>query len=106
MQIILDMAENSNKMKIKLPKVLNKAMGWESSAPYQFSSQQWNVGTASYKQSIERRGADFIQAIFVEVHSLQNQKLGIDADLSSGAGHDIDLRACLCMFINCLYLWN
>ena len=67
MQMILDMAENNNKMKMKLLKVLNKAMGQESSTPYQFLSQKWNAGIASYKQSIERRGADFIQAIFVEV---------------------------------------
>ena len=44
MQIILDMAENNNKMKIKLPKVLNKATGRESSAPYQFLSQSGMQG--------------------------------------------------------------
>ena len=42
------------KMKVKLPKVLNKQTGRETSAPFQFSSANWNSDTEAYKESIHK----------------------------------------------------
>ncbi|KIK80144.1 hypothetical protein PAXRUDRAFT_36279 [Paxillus rubicundulus Ve08.2h10] len=47
-QILLEMVETGDlKPKIKLPKVLNKVTGHESSTPYQFSASNWGSTFAS-----------------------------------------------------------
>ena len=89
------MFESSDgKMKVKLPKVLNKATGRESTARYQFLSQNWNSKTMSYKLSVNRRGPKFIQDVFAEVHRRRNQKTGstdtVGPSDASGSGGDID----------------
>ena len=91
------------KMKVKLPKVLNKATGRESTAPYQFSSQNWNSKTMAYKSSVNRRGPEFIQGVFTEALRRRNQKPGstdsVGATDANGNGGDVDPRALLCIYI-------
>lgn len=94
------MESGDGKMKVKLPKVLNKATSRKSTAPYQFSSQNWNSKTTAYRLSVNRRGPEFIQDIFTEAHRRRNQKPGntdtISPSDASGNGGDVDPRALLC----------
>ncbi|KAF8837066.1 hypothetical protein BDN67DRAFT_1014158 [Paxillus ammoniavirescens] len=63
-QVLADMANSPDgKMKIKLPKVLNKHTGCKTSAPFQFSSANWNSDTAAYQESIRKRGQAFVHSV-------------------------------------------
>ncbi|KAG9309105.1 hypothetical protein JVU11DRAFT_10993 [Chiua virens] len=64
------------KNKIKLPKVLNLLMGCKTSAPYQFSSTNWASDMAAYKESIQRRGVDFVKGTFAAARALKHPKNG------------------------------
>ena len=98
--VLADMASNQDgKLKIKLPKVLNKQTGWEISAPFQFSSLNWNGDTKAYRESICKQGSAFASLIFAAVKAVQgsieeNDKLA-----------DINPHALLCMFFtSCVLL--
>ncbi|KAF9234885.1 hypothetical protein BU15DRAFT_65319 [Melanogaster broomeanus] len=82
-QILQAMAETSDpKPKIKLPKVLNKATGRETSAPYQFSASNWGGNTAGYKDSILNRGSAFVRATVASAQLLKN--VGTSNNTSDG----------------------
>lgn len=88
---------NDGKMKIRLPKTLNKATGHETTTPYQFSVQKWNSHTNSYKQSIERRGPVFTCQVFAEVQTRRNQKHRTTDTDDMGTGNNVDPYAYLCI---------
>ncbi|KAH0830249.1 hypothetical protein J3R83DRAFT_1609 [Lanmaoa asiatica] len=79
-QVLTEMLESGDeRMKMKSPKVFNKAPGRESTAPCQLSSQNWNFKTTAHKMSVDRRGHKFIQDVFTEAHRRsrrRNQKSG------------------------------
>ncbi|KIJ57930.1 hypothetical protein HYDPIDRAFT_46803, partial [Hydnomerulius pinastri MD-312] len=47
-EVLASMADNGGKMRIKLPKVLNKATGKETSGPFMFSVSNWGTQTLAY----------------------------------------------------------
>ncbi|KAG6370776.1 hypothetical protein JVT61DRAFT_10978 [Boletus reticuloceps] len=56
-QVLADMASSQDrKLRIKLPKVLNKQTGQALSAPLQFSSANWHRDTMAYKELICKAG--------------------------------------------------
>ena len=86
------------KMKIKLPKTLNKSTRKETSTPYQFSASNWSVGTTSYQLSVKRRGITFICSIFAETQCYWNLKVS-NAEgwhTSNDATSGVDPHALLC----------
>ena len=98
--VLADMASNQDgKLKIKLSKVLNKQTGRETSAPFQFSSLNWNGDTKAYRESICKRGSAIASSIFMAAKAVQgsieeNDKLA-----------DINPRMLLCMFFtSCVLL--
>ncbi|KAF8419963.1 hypothetical protein L210DRAFT_860844 [Boletus edulis BED1] len=86
----------SYKNKIKLPKVVNPLTGCGSSAPYQFSATHWSSDTTAYKESILRRGADFIQGTFAAAQAIKKLQSPPDGDNPVGASGAHNPRACLC----------
>ncbi|KIM50201.1 hypothetical protein SCLCIDRAFT_146130, partial [Scleroderma citrinum Foug A] len=54
-QVLKDMANNTDgKMKVKLLKVLNRAMGHVTSLAFQFLAMNWNSNTTAYQESIHK----------------------------------------------------
>ena len=54
-QVLKDMANNTDgKMKVKLLKVLNRAMGHATSLAFQFLAMNWNSNTTAYQESIHK----------------------------------------------------
>ena len=47
---------------IKLPKVLNKATGKRSNAPFLFSAANWRSQTKGFTKSIQNKPAGYIEA--------------------------------------------
>ena len=71
-QVLEDMANNTDgKMKVKLPKVLNKATGRVTSSAFQFSAVNWNSDTAAYQELIHKRGQAFVQATFTAAQAFK-----------------------------------
>ncbi|KAF8837067.1 hypothetical protein BDN67DRAFT_983500 [Paxillus ammoniavirescens] len=76
-QVLADMANSPDgKMKIKLPKVLDKHTGCKTSAPFQFSSANWNGDTAAYRESIWKRGQAFVRSVFTAMQAHKGTKNG------------------------------
>ncbi|KIJ67661.1 hypothetical protein HYDPIDRAFT_165537 [Hydnomerulius pinastri MD-312] len=85
-QILADMAESpEGKMKVMLPKVLNKATGRETSGPYMFSSTNWGGNTAGYRESIFKRGAGFTRDMIAAAQHMKSAK---------APGSDVPSSAC------------
>ena len=64
-QVLKDVANNADgKMKVKLLKVLNRAMGCVTSSAFQFLAVNWNSNTAAYQELIHKQGQVFVQAMF------------------------------------------
>ncbi|KAG0693861.1 hypothetical protein DFH29DRAFT_778460, partial [Suillus ampliporus] len=57
---VLASTSSRGKLNIKLPKVLNKVTGKETSAPYLFSRDLWGKANAGYMKSIKKKGLDFV----------------------------------------------
>jgi len=54
-QVLQDMVTSvDKKMKIKLPKVLDKQTGQKTLAPFRFSSANWNSNMEVYKESVHK----------------------------------------------------
>ncbi|KIJ10191.1 hypothetical protein PAXINDRAFT_16761 [Paxillus involutus ATCC 200175] len=84
-QVLTDMTESSDgKMRVVLPKVLNKATGRETSELYMFSATNWGGNTASYKESILKRGTGFTCDMIVAVQ--RTKSTNTCSDMSSSAG--------------------
>ncbi|KAF9218821.1 hypothetical protein BS17DRAFT_863839 [Gyrodon lividus] len=80
-QVLADMANSPDgKMNIKLPKVLNKLTGRESSAPFQFSATHWNGDTAAYREAIQKRGQAFACSVFAAAQANKGTKSGTGSD--------------------------
>ncbi|KAG6374998.1 hypothetical protein JVT61DRAFT_3773 [Boletus reticuloceps] len=100
-QVLVDMIDAPDgKMKVKLPKTLNKATGQETLTPYQFSASNWSAGTANYKLSVKRRGPEFVRSVFAEAQSRRNLKIANTAEgdctAASKNANDADPCALLC----------
>ena len=71
-QVLEDMANNTDgKMKVKLPKVLNKVTGRVTSSAFQFSAINWNSDTTAYQESIHKRGQAFVRATFTAAQAFK-----------------------------------
>ncbi|KAH0825727.1 hypothetical protein J3R83DRAFT_9931 [Lanmaoa asiatica] len=88
------------KPEFKLPKVLNKQTGQETTAPFQFSSANWSSDTIAYRESVHGRGSIFVQAIFSQAHAHKT----IKAEPSLGAGSPALSILVLCCVRVCLSL--
>ena len=89
----------SGKFAVKLPKVLNKATGKESSGQYQFSYQNWRDQVEDYKSSIKTRTEDEIKDIIAFAWKAFKKN---PANGSSAAESDAEVparkRALICMY--------
>ncbi|KAG1795903.1 hypothetical protein EV424DRAFT_1353337 [Suillus variegatus] len=56
-------ATSSTKISVKLPKVLNKATGKETSIPFLFSRDRCAKKTKNYARSIKKKGAAFVTSL-------------------------------------------
>ncbi|KIJ62071.1 hypothetical protein HYDPIDRAFT_30622 [Hydnomerulius pinastri MD-312] len=101
-EVLAEMAESPDgKMKIKLPRVLNKATGRESTSVYQFSGVNWGGNTVGYKEAIAKRGRAFVLSTFAAAqHTKSAKTLGSDAlhGISDAASESVNPRALLCRF--------
>ncbi|KAG2112035.1 uncharacterized protein F5147DRAFT_792726, partial [Suillus discolor] len=55
------LAAGSGKLTIKLPKVLNKATGKMTNAPFLFSRARWTKATKSFTKSLSKKPAGYIE---------------------------------------------
>ena len=77
---------DKRKTKIKLPKVHNKQTSQETSAPFQFSSANWNADTEAYKESVHKQGQKFVKEIFAAVHAHKLVRNGNGMSAGEGNG--------------------
>ncbi|KAG2029775.1 hypothetical protein BDR03DRAFT_987531 [Suillus americanus] len=68
-QEILLSASRGNFM-IKLPKVLNKATGKKTNAPFLFSAARWPKATNSYIKSISSKPSGYVEAMVKMAHAI------------------------------------
>ncbi|KAF9227238.1 hypothetical protein BS17DRAFT_454989 [Gyrodon lividus] len=95
-QVLADMANGpDSKMKIKLPKVLNKLTGHESSAPFQFLATNWNGDTAAYREAIQKRGQAFACSVFAAAQAHKGTKSGTGSDADASESGIVNPRALL-----------
>jgi hypothetical protein len=80
---------------IKLPKVLNKTTGKETSAPYMFSRDLWGKADAGYMKSIKKKSKNFVETIVEMARSALNESTTADAAILHSSDDD---RAFLCMY--------
>ncbi|KIK75807.1 hypothetical protein PAXRUDRAFT_29040 [Paxillus rubicundulus Ve08.2h10] len=104
-QVLADMANSpDSKMKIKLPKVLNKQTGRETLAPFQFLSANWNGDTAAYRESIQKRGQAFVRSIFAAAQAHKGIKTGTsNANTDTSEPGTVNPRALLCEIFTSFY---
>ncbi|KAF9222236.1 hypothetical protein BS17DRAFT_839272 [Gyrodon lividus] len=96
-QVLADMANGpDSKMKIKLPKVLNKLTGHESSAPFQFLATNWNGDTAAYREAIQKRGQAFACSVFTAAQAHKGTKSGTGSDADASESGIVNPCALLC----------
>ncbi|KIK92861.1 hypothetical protein PAXRUDRAFT_791077 [Paxillus rubicundulus Ve08.2h10] len=67
-EVLASMADNGGKMWIKLPKVLNKATGKETSGPFMFSVSNWGTQTLAYRSSLVTKGPMFVHETITAAH--------------------------------------
>lgn len=107
-QVLTDMAENpEGKMKFTLPKVLNRATGRETTGPFMFSAANWGGDTASYQESIIKKGAAFISDTVAAVYCMKGQS-GNNSSSTGGDAEEngtVNPRAFLCMFFSLLFIF-
>ncbi|KAI6142999.1 hypothetical protein BKA82DRAFT_4017760 [Pisolithus tinctorius] len=94
------LAESSDrKMKIKLPKVLNKATRWETSSMFSFSPLHWGDDTMADKEAVLKHGPTWLLSTFGAIHCVRNAKASGntssegpngDEDVNSGLHHAKD----------------
>ncbi|KAG1866713.1 hypothetical protein F4604DRAFT_1928000 [Suillus subluteus] len=77
---ILASTMSHNKLNIKLPKVLNKVTGKETSAPYLFSRNLWGKAFNGYMKGISKKDKDFIEMTVEMVQLTMNESATGDAD--------------------------
>ncbi|KAG2035412.1 hypothetical protein BDR03DRAFT_1012584 [Suillus americanus] len=56
------LSASRGKFTIKLPKVLNKATGKKTNAPFLFSAARWSKATNSYLKSISSKPTGYVEA--------------------------------------------
>ncbi|KAG1753703.1 uncharacterized protein EDB91DRAFT_1242676 [Suillus paluster] len=91
---VLASTPSCSKLNIKLPKVLNKATGKETSAPYLFSCDLWGKPNTGYMKSIKKKGLGFIKTTVDMARSALNESTTMDAGVSESSDNDC---AFLCM---------
>ncbi|KAG1887705.1 hypothetical protein F4604DRAFT_1916520 [Suillus subluteus] len=92
---ILASATSRGKVIIKLPKVLNKITGKETSGPYMFSRDLWGKANTGYMKSIKKKSKNFVETIVEMARSALNESTAADAAISHSSDDD---RAFLCMY--------
>ncbi|KAG1882349.1 hypothetical protein F4604DRAFT_1921498 [Suillus subluteus] len=92
---ILASATSRGKVIIKLPKVLNKITGKETSGPYMFSCDLWGKANTGYMKSIKKKSKNFVETIVEMARSALNESTAADAAISHSSDDD---RAFLCMY--------
>ena len=85
------------KLNIKLPKVLNKHTGKETSAPYIFLHDNWGTATNGYMKSIKNKGKGFLESTVDMAYSALKESTARDAATSLTESFD-DEHALLYMF--------
>ena len=89
-QVLKDMANNTDgKMKVKLLKVLNRAMGHVTSLAFQFLAMNWNSNTTAYQESIHKWGQVFVQATFTALQAYKPAGIksgNSEADVNEAVG--------------------
>ncbi|KAG1883847.1 hypothetical protein F4604DRAFT_1677553 [Suillus subluteus] len=90
---ILASATSRGKVIIKLPKVLNKITGKETSGPYMFSRDLWGKANTGYMKSIKKKSKNFVETIVEMARSALNESTAADAAISHSSDDD---RAFLC----------
>ena len=76
-QVLVGMAGNQDrKIRIMLPKVLNKQTRWKTTAPFQFLSANWHRDTMAYRESLSKRGGTFVRAIFAAATNIHKAAQG------------------------------
>ena len=89
-QVLEDMANNADgKMKVQLPKVLNRATGHVMSLAFQFLAVNWNSDTTAYQESIHKQGQVFVQATFTATQAYKQAGIksgNSEADVNEPAG--------------------
>ncbi|KIJ70648.1 hypothetical protein HYDPIDRAFT_164614 [Hydnomerulius pinastri MD-312] len=88
-EVLATMAGSPNgRMKISLPKMLNKSTGKESSDPYNVLGTNWGGNTQGYKEAILKRGAAWVHATFVATQWARNKMHAGISQLRCGAIFD------------------
>ncbi|KAG1728221.1 hypothetical protein EDB19DRAFT_2042616 [Suillus lakei] len=85
---ILASATSRGKVIIKLPKVLNKTTGKETSAPYMFSCDLWGKADAGYMKSIKKKSKNFVETIVEMARSALNKSTTADAAILHSSDDD------------------
>ncbi|KAG1732594.1 hypothetical protein EDB19DRAFT_2026971 [Suillus lakei] len=85
---ILASATSRGKVIIKLPKVLNKTTGKETSAPYMFSHDLWGKADAGYMKSIKKKSKNFVETIVEMARSALNESTTADAAILHSSDDD------------------
>jgi hypothetical protein len=86
----------NGKFAVKLPKVLNKATGKESSGQYQFSYQNWRDQMEDYVSSIKARTEDEIEDIILLAWKVLKKPATTAAE--SDSEEPVRKRALICMY--------
>lgn len=84
---------NDRKLRITLPKVLNKQTGQESSTLFQFSSANWYRDTMAYRKLICKWGGGFVHMIFEATNAAKVEQASCE---ETNEPVDVNLRALLC----------
>ncbi|KAG2145143.1 hypothetical protein DEU56DRAFT_910266 [Suillus clintonianus] len=85
---ILASTTSRGKVVIKLPKVLNKLTGKETSAPYMFSRDLWHKANTGYMKSIKKKSKDFVETTVEMARSALNESTAADAAISHSSDDD------------------
>ncbi|KAG2335667.1 hypothetical protein BDR05DRAFT_1003682 [Suillus weaverae] len=96
-------ATSSTKISVKLPKVLNKATGKETSIPFLFSRDRCAKKTKNYARSIKKKGAAFVTSLTEIARSAWKENVW-PADSTVTDDESDDERALLCIYALTIFL--
>ncbi|KAG1847594.1 hypothetical protein F4604DRAFT_1594339, partial [Suillus subluteus] len=96
-------ATSSTKISIKLPKVLNKVTGKETSIPFLFSRDRCAKKTKNYARSIKKKGAAFIMSLTEIAHSAWKENVWpVDSTVTDDESEDE--CALLCIYARPIFI--
>ncbi|KAG2124060.1 hypothetical protein DEU56DRAFT_759837 [Suillus clintonianus] len=91
------LSASRGKFTIKLPKVLNKATGKKTNAPFLFSAARWSKATNSYLKSISSKPTGYVEATVKMARAILQDVAEIPGSLNDYE-EDEDERAMICKF--------